>query len=150
MKDMIYRVYELKFYLNAQHYITIDGKRGQLHPHTWEFTLRFQLPRDSFVEFSQVEKTIQEYLAPYQNQVMNDMEPFDTLEPTVENMTDYFAQEFQRLIGNMQGNLLEVRNSETPTRSYIVELEGNASESGKKSDVVSRALDHALDEIIHE
>lgn len=150
MKDMIYRVYELKFYLNAQHYITIDGKRGQLHPHTWEFTLRFQLPRDSFVEFSQVEKKIQEYLAPYQNQVMNDVEPFDTLEPTVENMTDYFAQEFQRLIGNMQGNLLEVRNSETPTRSYIVELESNTSENGKNSDVVSSALDHALDEIIHE
>lgn len=150
MKDMIYRIYELKFYLNAQHYITIDGKRGQLHPHTWEFTLRFQLPRDSFVEFSQVEKKIQEYLAPYQNQVMNDVVPFDTLEPTVENMTDYFAQEFQRLIAKMQGNLLEVRNSETPTRSYIVELEANASENGKNPDVVSRALDHALDEIIHE
>lgn len=150
MNQMLYRTYELKFYLNAQHYITIHGKKGQLHPHTWEFTLRFQLPRSSFVEFSEVEKEIQKYLEPFQNKTMNDMPPFDSLEPTVENMTDFFSFEFRKIIGDLNGSLLEVKNSETPTRTYIVELDGNDAASKENSSIVNNAMDQALDELIHE
>ena len=37
--NVLYRDYRIKVYLNARHYIFINGKQGQTHPHTWEFVL---------------------------------------------------------------------------------------------------------------
>ena len=39
MAVKLYREYRIKFYLNMRHYIIIDGKKGEIHPHTWEFAL---------------------------------------------------------------------------------------------------------------
>lgn len=33
------RTYRFKFYLNANHYIIINGVEGETHPHTWELPL---------------------------------------------------------------------------------------------------------------
>lgn len=115
-----WRYYELKFYLNASHYIIINGEKGEEHPHTWEFTLDFSLPREPFVEFGTVEKKIQKYLKPYQNQVLNEKKPFDAILPTVENITDFFAGEFAGILAGFSGRLNRVKASETPTRTYVV------------------------------
>ena len=59
---------------------------------------------------------------------MNEKEPFDTIMPTLENMTDYFSKEFYRVIHDVGGILVQIEASETPTRSYVVNLteqEGN-------------------------
>ena len=50
-----YREYRLKFYLNARHYIILNGQRGEVHPHTWEFALHIRFGRGSFVEFHKFE-----------------------------------------------------------------------------------------------
>ena len=94
------RTYRFKFYLNANHYIIINGVEGETHPHTWEFTIDIMIKNDEFVEFNTYEKSISEYFAKYQNGIMNNFEPFDTVIPTLENMS-----------------------SETPTRSYIISFE---------------------------
>ena len=39
----INREYKFKFYLNANHYIIIDGKEGEQHPHTWEFMVHIRM-----------------------------------------------------------------------------------------------------------
>ena len=39
MDNDFYREYQFKFYLNANHFIIIDGKEGKRHPHTWEFII---------------------------------------------------------------------------------------------------------------
>ena len=31
------RYYRIKAYLNASHFVVFDGKKGNVHPHTWEF-----------------------------------------------------------------------------------------------------------------
>lgn len=146
--NSLYRLYELKFYLNAEHYIIIGNKKGDRHPHTWEFSLEFALPRNDFVEFSTVEREIQNYLKPYQNHLMNEIKPFDTLLPTVENMTDYFAKEFEKKIVAFDGILLKVKNSETPTRTYIVDLTDETQTASSK--MLSQAIDHAIDEMVRD
>ena len=45
MAVRLYREYRLKFYLNAKHYIIINGHKGETHPHTWEFTLSIRYGR---------------------------------------------------------------------------------------------------------
>ena len=50
-----------------RHYIIIDGKKGEIHPHTWEFALDIKFGRSSFVEFNIFEKGIANFLEKYQN-----------------------------------------------------------------------------------
>lgn len=114
--------YKLKFYLNAKHYIILNDKRGETHPHTWEIQLHFALPRTVFVEFSTIEKAVNQYLKKYQNQVLNEVAPFDTIIPTLENMTDSFAESFSSIIDELGGTLYSVETAETPTRTYVVSL----------------------------
>ena len=122
MAVKLYREYRIKFYLNMRHYIIIDGKKGEIHPHTWEFALDIKFGRSSFVEFNIFEKGIANFLEKYQNKVLNDEEPFDSIMPTLENVTDYFSSEFYRIIHDIGGMMTRLEASETPTRSYIVNM----------------------------
>ncbi len=148
----LYREYRLKFYLNARHYIIINGHKGDAHPHTWEFTLYIRFGRSSFEEFNTFERGISSYLAPFQNALMNEKEPFDTIMPTLENMTDYFSKEFYRVIHDVGGILVQIEASETPTRSYVVNLteqEGNEernrdTEKKIRADVMDAVLDNII------
>ena len=62
MSTRLYREYKFKFYLNANHYIIINGKNGQTHPHTWEFVFYIMKSEGEFVLFNKFEKAIEEYL----------------------------------------------------------------------------------------
>jgi 6-pyruvoyltetrahydropterin/6-carboxytetrahydropterin synthase len=151
MTSNLYREYRVKFYLNARHYIIINDKKGAVHPHTWEFTLFMRIGRGSFVQFNTMEHGITDYLATYQNQVMNEMEPFDAITPSLEHMTDYFARSFHRIIHDMGGVLTRVEASETPTRSYIVDLEDEQMREEKldaEETILEDVVDAVLDEIL--
>ena len=107
------------------------------------------------MEFSTFEKGISDYVAPFQNQVMNEMPPFDAILPTLENLTDYFANEFHRIIYEIGGILTQVEASETPTRSYILhipeeeqEMLSSAGGSTPKKDALEDAIDAVLNTIL--
>lgn len=119
-KELLYREYCLKSYLNMSHYIIIDGRQGQTHPHTWEFITTIVVARDDFVEFRTFEELIEQYLEKYQDKILNTIEPFDTIVPTIENVTDYFDDELQELLHQNGCELISLEGSETPTRSYII------------------------------
>lgn len=119
-EEKLYREYRLKSYLNMNHYITINGKTGQTHPHTWEFITTIIVSGTEFVEFGTFEALIEGYLDKYQNQILNTIEPFNLIVPTIENVTDHFNDELQVLLREHGGELVSVEGSETPTRSYIV------------------------------
>ena len=110
--------YKLKFYLNARHFIIINGKKGDVHPHTWEFLLWISFTQDTFTEFSTFEKGISQFLQKYQNQTMNDFDPFNDVIPTIENITDYFGEMFAQIITSVGGQLERIEASETPTRTF--------------------------------
>ncbi|HAZ91267.1 MAG TPA: 6-pyruvoyl tetrahydrobiopterin synthase [Eubacterium sp.] len=122
MANKIFREYRFKFYLNAQHFVLINGKKGSTHPHTWEFTLDILINRNIFVEFGEFEKKIEEYLERYQDKLMNDVAPFDVVIPTLENMSDIFAKDFSEEIREMGARLVRLEGKETPTRGYIVDF----------------------------
>lgn len=144
----LYREYQLKFYLNARHYIIINGSQGDTHPHTWEFSLNIRIGRDSFTQFNTFERGINAFLARYQNQLLNEVAPFDGILPTVENMTDYFSQEFYRIIHDVGGDLRRIEASETPTRSYILNLEAGAEADREEPDMLSDLVDSVLEDIL--
>ncbi len=154
MAVKLFREYKIKFYLNMRHYIIINGSKGETHPHTWEFALNIRFGRSSFVEFNTFEKGIADYLSGYQNKILNEEEPFDSILPTLENVADYFSEEFDHIIHDTGGVLTTLEASETPTRSYIVNLEekDDMMQLTKEADdkMLSDVMDAVLDGIINE
>lgn len=125
MNNSFYRDYRVKLYLNARHFIYINGNKGEAHPHTWEFSLYVRFVEGTFMEFTKLERSLNALLEPYQNQTLNDIKPFDSTVPTLENMIDYYSEEFSKVIEGLGGVLLQVSASETPTRTCIVNFENN-------------------------
>lgn len=119
---MRYHQYRYKFYLNASHAIYIQNRLGQHHPHTWEITLDTIKVVDGFVQFNDVERAIEQFLEQYQDKNINDVEPFNTLNPTLENICEYFKEAIRSLLVDKGWLLLKIEISETPARSYIIDL----------------------------
>jgi 6-pyruvoyltetrahydropterin/6-carboxytetrahydropterin synthase len=152
MDAKIFREYRLKFYLNARHYIIIKDNRSDTHPHTWEFALTILVRRKEFVEFKTFEQKINAFLEVYQDRILNELAPFDSILPTLENMVDYFTKKFVFLIREVGGELLCVEGSEGPSRTYIVDLrdqdESIDSTEHQSEKILSDIIDSVLDDII--
>lgn len=119
---MRYNQYKFKFYLNANHSIYLNGVSGQNHPHTWELTLDTIKVINGFVQFNDVEKSIEAFLAKYQDRNLNEIEPFNSINPALENICNYFKDEFQKILYESGWILTSIEISETPARSYIIDL----------------------------
>lgn len=143
---MRYSQYKFNFYLNASHAIYINGAMGQSHPHTWEIIIKVIKSSDKFVMFNEVEKKIEEFLDGYQNSFLNDFQPFDTLNPTLENITGYFLEKFQTLLEELGWTIFYIEVGETPTRSYIISrVENNIVSNLRHSNIVEDIIDTAFE-----
>jgi 6-pyruvoyltetrahydropterin/6-carboxytetrahydropterin synthase len=127
---MGYSQYKFKFYLNASHAIYIQGMMGDRHPHTWEIEISALKQQVEFVQFKEVEEPVEKFLDKFQNGFLNDFEPFNHINPTLENITNYFLTEIQALLIPLGWYVFYMEAGETPTRSYIISL----VESGMTSD----------------
>lgn len=116
---MLKRIYQYKFYLDATHYVLIDNRLGQVHPHTWEISVMVEVLDDKVIPFSQIEKVIKELISKYQNTLLNDIPPFDETFPTLEVIGDYFTELFEERMKEYKWSLTNFTISETPSRSYI-------------------------------
>ncbi len=160
MAKRLAREWRLKFYLNAYHYITINGSRGETHPHTWEFVVHFRIPSRSFVPFYEFENGIAAFLEPFNGQVLNETDTFRDVLPTLEGIVETFLPQFDRILTEAGGQLLSVEGSESPTRTFIMRVldeapgadegarlgtDGGTTESDRPVDD-----EDMVDELIHE
>jgi 6-pyruvoyltetrahydropterin/6-carboxytetrahydropterin synthase len=118
----MYNQYKFKFYLNASHAIYIDGSMGERHPHTWEITINVLKKRDEFIQFTNIEMKMEQWMKKYQDRFLNEIPPFDNINPTMENLCDYFKDILNEMLFQEEWILLMIEMSETPTRSYVVNL----------------------------
>lgn len=116
---MLSKMYQYKFYLDANHYVTFDGKQGELHPHTWEISVVIELVDENVIPFYKIENMLKELLGEYQNTKLNDVAPFNRFNPTLENIGDYFTEVFSEKVSARGWELRNFTISETPSRSYI-------------------------------
>jgi len=144
----LYREYRFKLYLNMNHFITINGNPGQIHPHTWEFVFSTIVGGDDFVQFSTIERTIEKYLQQYQNKVLNEIPPFDVTNPTIENVTDLFSDEIRVIVRDVGCELISVEGSETPTRSYIVDYKHDDGFMRRLNDIRKDRISTVIDTIV--
>lgn len=152
MENGYNREYKFKAYLNCSHFIIINGKEGQVHPHTWEFTICVARKGEDFIAFNAFEKAIESFIAPFQNRVVNEISPFDKIVPTLENVSDYFGEHLRKIIRGIGGEVILMESSETPTRSYVLdyedELDFKENMEQNRKEVTDQIIDTVLDEII--
>lgn len=138
---MKYRQYKFKFYLNASHAISIGGKLRQKHPHTWEITLNTLKLMDGFIQFNQLETRIEEFFDTYQDKVLNEVDPFDVVNPTLENCCEYFKTQLQSILNEEGWVLLMIEMSETPTRTFVINtLEDEAVENQQAVELMANSF----------
>lgn len=142
---MRYKQYKFKFYLNARHAIYRDGVMGQVHPHTWEITLNVIKGRDEFVEFYVLERKVEEFMEKFQDRLLNDIKPFDVLNPTLENCCEYFKDRLVEILNKEGWIFLMMEMSETPARSYVVSLIDEGENADTQS--LNTLTDMLLEEI---
>lgn len=140
-----YRQYRFKFYLNARHAILINGNLGEIHPHTWEITLHVIKGRDEFVQFHALEQKIETFMDTYQDTCLNEVEPFDVLNPTLENCCHYFKDRLSEILAAEGWLFLSMEMSETPARSYVISI-ADESESDRERSINS-LVDMVLEDI---
>ncbi len=142
---MIYQ-YVCKFYLNASHFIYINERKGEPHSHCFEFVIDIGTKsKASFVSFTEIEHSIENVLAPYQEQLLNEVEPFNVINPTLENIAENFKNVFINVLQEKGWVLLTLEVSETPTRSYIISVAEDIAVNGVSNTIL--CADKKLDNI---
>lgn len=144
---MKYSQYKFKFYLNASHAIYINGNLGQSHPHTWEIIIDTIKFNDRFIQFNDVEKKIEKLLENYQDKYINEIEPFNSLNPTLENICEYFKDVIKNMLKGVGWELIKIETSETPARSYIIDLMDEIGTDNEEQEV-DKIAQEVIDSII--
>ena len=97
-----------------------------LHGHNFRvevFVASASLPKTGYIiDFLELEAMLKEVVAPYDHRHLNDLPPFDELNPTTENMARFFFDELRKKLPP-EAILSRVRVWEAPTysASYGVE-----------------------------
>ncbi len=150
MRNDALREYRFKLYLNANHFVVFNGVKGESHPHTWEFGIEVLVDRDKFIPFLDFEKVIENYLEQYQDKLINDIPPFDSVIPTLENMMDYFAPIFYEEVKKIGGLLIKIEASETPSRTYVYSFRGRDEYLNDIKEHMRIALINIVDSVVEE
>ena len=66
------------------------------------------------IDFREIKKQTKLVVKRLDHQYLNDIKPFDVLNPTAENIAKYFFEEINILINNQDVNVKEVTIWETP------------------------------------
>lgn len=112
--------YKLKFYLNASHAIRWEGGIGQQHNHTWEIMVEIKTKDDQMVIFDDLEKSTKALFTGYSGKFLNEVAPFDTINPTLENVAQYFYDIVAAKEEEFQAELCRIEVGESPTRFYCI------------------------------
>lgn len=145
--------YKFKVYLNATHSIHINGVNGQRHPHTWEFVVTvINGGSNDFLPFHEVEAVLENMLSPYQDKYLNDIQPFSITNPTLENICEKFKENLVHLFLVKDWILLKIEVSETPARTYFIDLVEEYDEFAllKNKTAYSKEVDDAVQHFIKD
>lgn len=113
--------YKFKFYLNARHSVTFNGKASNIHPHTWEVAVVFSSQNSDTINFTDFEKDLEKYFLNYEGKYLNDHISFRDINPTMENIGKVLYNDIKSLVNDKTLHFKVMEISENPTRTYIIE-----------------------------
>ena len=118
-------VVSVQAHYDSAHFLrNYHGKCEKLHGHRYVVELALAAPElnESGIayDFVDIKKHLRALADHLDHENINDLPPFDELEPSAENQARYFYQEMRRLLpGPMGDAVLYVKIWETPTQWAI-------------------------------
>ena len=113
--------YKLKFYINSSHAVRIGTDYGNVHSHCFELGVCLETDKNAISSFNELRGEITEVIMPFNNTLINGIKPFDSLNPTLENLTRYFNEEIKHVAKKNGWIVVSCELSETPTRMYRID-----------------------------
>lgn len=113
--------YKIKSYINASHAVRWASGVGQKHTHTWEIVCELHTV-DKMVAFFDIEKHLHEALDELSGKFLNDLPEFATVNPTVENVTEYLFDKIDRTLRENGAQLMRIEGSDSPIRAYCIDV----------------------------
>jgi 6-pyruvoyltetrahydropterin/6-carboxytetrahydropterin synthase len=111
--------------LDARHQIRgVPGEGGRVHEHAWEVRVvvrAHELDRTGWVlDFAVVDAALAEVVAPYRGVFLNDVAPFDDVNPTRENLARVLAERLAARLDDGRARVHQVDVAEAGHRASYV------------------------------
>lgn len=126
-------MYELKITdeFSAAHQLNFF-KTGceRLHGHNWKVEVYVQgkklNPDGILIDFKELKKILKEVLSPLDHRFLNELEPFNTISPSSENLASFLFKEIQKRLPtkDVKVSKVTVWESDNSCASYLGELDG--------------------------
>jgi 6-pyruvoyltetrahydropterin/6-carboxytetrahydropterin synthase len=108
----------IKATFSAAHQIRFNGVVEPLHGHDWKVTISlgaYELDDLGLVcDFHSVQRELKNIVRPFKNNNMNDVPPFNDLNPTAENVAKYIGETLAKSFDSDQARVLWCRVTEAP------------------------------------
>ena len=99
----------------------LRGYRGDIEPlHGHNFRVEASVMSEKLdsiglvLDFVELEAKLKSVLAPYDHRHINDLAPFDEINPTTENMARYFFEQLEGVLAPFPVKLRQIRVWEAP------------------------------------
>ena len=106
----------------AHRLVDYPGVCARVHGHNWRITVTVSAQdvddNGMIIDLVQLKNIVDKCLEPYDHHVLNDITPFDTLNPTSENVARVF---FEKIAEKLDVSVESVEVSETENYSVIYE-----------------------------
>jgi 6-pyruvoyltetrahydropterin/6-carboxytetrahydropterin synthase len=127
--------YELgvDLFFNASHNVRTNGKPGPTHPHSWRIQARFTGDTTDkngiLVGFAEAKEIVQQRVFHFNGQLLNEIAPFDRIQPTSENLASFLYRDIKNEIDSLPLKLQSVSIWESPTNFVTYSENGHAESS---------------------
>ena len=117
-------------HFDAAHFLRgYQGKCANIHGHRWKIELALKgkelIELGIMIDFMDVKNTLKEVTGILDHKLINDVPPFDTINPSAENMAKYIHEEMtvrlQQMPGPIKVTRVTVWESEGAAASFLEE-----------------------------
>ena len=111
----------VRAHYDSAHFLrNYHGKCERLHGHRYEVEAAFAYeelgPGGMALDFTEAKRHLRAICDELDHQNLNELPPFDTIEPSAENQARFLFEELRRRAGEAGEHLLYVRVAETPNQ----------------------------------
>jgi 6-pyruvoyltetrahydropterin/6-carboxytetrahydropterin synthase len=107
----------------AHHLVGYKGKCSNLHGHRWRVVLKVQAEKVNeigiAIDFKDLKSCLEEAGDAFDHQNINEIPPFDKINPTAENLSEFFYNQIdKKLSGGVKIKEVTVWESDTCSVTY--------------------------------
>ncbi len=106
-------------FFGARHYLTFGGRKGETHYHSWRVEVRIESDTNdeegTVIGFAEARGALEAKVADYNETLLNNVEPYDRIQPTAENIARVIFQDIGPSLTRGATRLKTVRVWESPT-----------------------------------